>query len=545
MVMKKLNSLNVALVALVLTLISPFALATSVVATVNKNNVVKNEVFQLRIVVDKKVSSDALDLSALEKDFFMGRPSFGSSVNVINGDRSVRSEWNISLAAQRLGVATIPAFTIDNASSTPIDITVKVDTEEPKISDLIEVQNQLSKSQLYPNESATLTTRLIIKTDPRRLQDPFVVPPKAEGVELSAIGEPKQYQSVIDGVEVTIVDQSYLVTANNAGQFQLSGIGFQGSVVYGDRRSGTTKLISATTPAQQFQIQVDPVPSDYQGAWLPAASLNLSQQWLDGNGDEIKTSETFATRVGESLTRIINLDIQGLTSERFPEFNINYPDTVRLYQEKPQFTDLGNGTTRMTIKQVIIPEQTGDIALNPISLNWWDSANRSAQKSQLAGLALTVEPGSTLNNEPISAPAVQQQPIETVKVHDAGYWPYLTALFASLWLVTMLLWFKQRKTSTEQEPEQEDKPTTDLLIQALKQDDKVKANYLAKQWLSENQQLTPERIEEIERQLNAMNHSQYSPQSQVWQPDSLIKLIKQSSKRARTKAEPDDKLAQL
>ncbi|KGY13152.1 BatD [Vibrio tubiashii] len=545
MVMNKLNSLNVALVALVLTLISPFALANSVVATVNKNNVVKNEVFQLRIVVDKKVSSDALDFSALEKDFFMGRPSFGSSINIINGDRSVRSEWNISLAAQRLGMATIPAFTIDNASSTPIDITVKVDTEEPKISDLIELQNQLSKSQLYPNESATLTTRLIIKTDPRRLQDPFVVPPKAEDIELSAIGEPKQYQSVIDGVEVTIVDQSYLVTANSAGQFQLSGIGFQGSVVYGDRRSGTTKLISATTPAQQFQIQVDPIPSDYQGTWLPTSSLNLSQQWLDGSGNEINASETFTTRVGESLTRIINTDIQGLTSERFPEFNINYPATVRLYQEKPQFTDLGNGTTRMTVKQVIIPEQAGEITLNPFSLNWWDSANKSAQKSQLLGLALKVEPGSALNNEPISAPAIQQHQVETVTVHDAGYWPYLTALFASLWLVTMLLWLKQRKTSTEQVPEREDKPTTDQLILAIEQDDKVKANYLAKQWLSENRQLSPERIEEIEKQLNAMNHSQYSPQSQDWQPNVLIKLIKQGNKKAKTRDKPDDKLAQL
>ncbi|MEF1290906.1 BatD family protein, partial [Vibrio sp. M260118] len=469
----------------------------------------------------------------------------GSPVNIINGDRSVRSEWNISLAAQRLGVTTIPAFTIDNASSTPIDVTVKVDPEEPKISDLIELQNKLSKSQLYPNESATLTTRLIIKTDPRRLQDPFVVPPKAEGVELSAIGEPKQYQSVIDGVEVTIVDQSYLVTANSAGQFQLSGIGFQGSVVYGDRRSGTTKLISATTPAQQFQIQVVPIPNDYQGTWLPATSLKLSQQWLDGNGNEINASEIFATRVGDSLTRIINLDIQGLTSERFPEFNSNYPATVRLYQEKPQFTELGNGTTRMTIKQVIIPEQTGDIALNPISLNWWDSAQKSAQKSQLAGLKVTVEPGSTLNNEPISAPAVQQPQTKAVTVHDAGYWPYLTALFASLWLVTMLLWFKQRQTSTEQEPELEGKPTTVQLIQALKQDDKVKANYLAKQWLSENQQLDPERIEEIENQLNAMNHSQYSAESPNWQPEALIKLIKQSSKGPKVETESNNKLAQL
>ena len=120
--MNKQNRLTVALFALLITLVSPLALATNVLATVSKNKVVKNEVFQLRIVVDKKVSSDALDFSSLEQDFYLGRPSFGSSVNIINGDRSTRSEWNITLAPQRLGVATIPAFTLDGASSKPIEI---------------------------------------------------------------------------------------------------------------------------------------------------------------------------------------------------------------------------------------------------------------------------------------------------------------------------------------------------------------------------------------------------------------------------------------
>ena len=50
-------------------------------ASVSKNKVVKNEVFQLRIVSDQKASADDIDFSVLSNDFFLGQPSFGSSRN--------------------------------------------------------------------------------------------------------------------------------------------------------------------------------------------------------------------------------------------------------------------------------------------------------------------------------------------------------------------------------------------------------------------------------------------------------------------------------
>ena len=77
-----------------------------------------------------------------------------------------------------------------------------------------------------------------------------------------------------------------------------------------------------------------------------AASLKLSQQWTDASGNSLKPNQTFSIKVGDSITRIINLDIDGLASERFPDLAVSpYPTSIRVYQEKPKFTELENGHT--------------------------------------------------------------------------------------------------------------------------------------------------------------------------------------------------------
>ncbi|MFM2587190.1 BatD family protein [Vibrio sp. TBV020] len=522
------------LCALLFALASSAALATNIQVTVSKNKVVKNEVFQLRVVVDKKVSSDAIDFSVLNQDFYVGRPSFGSSINIINGDRTTRSEWNISLAAQRLGMTSIPAFSVDGASSAPISIQVSADSDQPKVSDLVELQSKLTKSELFPKESATLTTRLIVKADPRRLQNPNITPPRViddsqSGLSLEALGEPNQYQSVLDGVEVTVVDQNYRVTANTAGDYTLKGIGFKGSVVYGDNRTGTTKLVSADTPAQEFSIHVSPIPSQYQGTWLPAASLSLAQRWGDSAGNSI-TTPSYKTTVGESLTREITLDIEGLSSEHIPNLEVNYAPSIRVYQEKPQFQELGNGKTRMTIKQVLIAQEQGSIELNDIALNWWDTTNKTAQTATLNGIKLEVAAGNLISSEPLSMPTVPSTTTETVTVYERGVWPYLTGLFAILWLITTVMLIRTRQVKPTAPVKVEQSSEVDQIIQALKHDDKVKANYLIKQWLTNNKGIEPNTVASIEGELTIMNQSQYGNESSQWKSTNLIKLIKKAGK---------------
>ncbi|WP_391091233.1 BatD family protein [Vibrio sp. NH-UV-68] len=542
--MKPLKRFAARLLAATLFVVSSHTWATTVVATVSKNKVVKNEVFQLRIVVDKKVASDAIDLSSLEQNFYVGRPSFGSSVNIINGDRNTRSEWNISLAAQRLGEATIPAFTIDNAQSQPITIQVTMDSNEPVLSDLVELQSQLEKRELYPNESTTLTTRLIVKTDPRRLQNARIAPPSADGVSLTALGEPNQYQSVVDGVEVTVVDQNYRVTADKVGQYTVRGIGFNGNIIYGDDRRGTTKLVSANTPADTFTLTVLPIPEQYQGEWLPAAKLSLSQRWLDSAGNNINPTDTYDTRVGESISREITLDISGLPAERFPELAADYSDALRVYQQKPQFSQLADGTTRMTLKHVLLPQKNGQIAMDSLTLDWWDSANKQLQTAQINGLKLNVAAGNDANIGAL-LPAMPATPqTETVTVYQAGFWPYLTAFFALLWVATVMLYLKKpsaHRAVTELDQTHDADPS---LINALNQQDFVRANLLLNSWLEAHQHLDPELLTEIKQHIATMNQHRFGAEQQPWQAKPLIKLIKRGE-RSKPKRKKDATLAPL
>ena len=546
MVMNKYRQRCLAkLCILFLTIFSPLVFATNVTAIVSKNKVAKNEIFQLRIVVDKKVASDAMDFSQLEKDFYVSRPSFGSSVNIINGNRTTRSEWNLTLAAQSLGIVSIPSFTVDGTSSKPIEISVTADQNEPQISELVEVHNQLGKETLYPNQSTTLKTRLIIKADPRRLQNPKIAAPSVQGLSLEAIGEPNQYQSVLDGVEVTVVDQNYRITADQPGDYVITGIGFKGSLVYSDKKTGATKLMSIDSPAKTYPIKVAKIPESCKGKWLPAASLKLSQQWTDASGNSLKPNQTFSIKVGDSITRIINLDIDGLASERFPDLAVSYPESIRVYQEKPKFTELENGHTRMTIKQVLIPKTPGGIVLDPISIGWWNSERNEAENTVIAGLTLNVSAAAAINAEPTSVPLIQPTPSETITIKDPSFWPYLTALFATLWLITLFFWYRAKHTVIKEKQE----PSAELSIEkdfqtTYENQGSIQAQFTVSQWLQNHNQIDLKLQQQIREELQLMNESQYSSTDKPWKKDTLIKLLKKAQKASR-KTDTNPSLAEL
>eukprot|EP00487_Bulimina_marginata_P010722 TRINITY_DN5853_c0_g1_i1.p1 TRINITY_DN5853_c0_g1~~TRINITY_DN5853_c0_g1_i1.p1 ORF type:complete len:117 (+),score=6.97 TRINITY_DN5853_c0_g1_i1:310-660(+) len=101
--------------------------------------------------------------SPLQKDFYVGTPSFGSSMRIVNGSRTVSSEWNITLAPLRLGRLDIPSFDVEGAKTQPITIHVAVNKAAPKQSDMAVFQLNLSKDSLYPQEVAELDVNSSLK----------------------------------------------------------------------------------------------------------------------------------------------------------------------------------------------------------------------------------------------------------------------------------------------------------------------------------------------------------------------------------------------
>ncbi|MCE7637100.1 BatD family protein [Vibrio fluvialis] len=523
-----LNRLVIGLSTLLMCIVSLSAQAANFYASVSKNKVAKNEVFQLTVVSDQKASGDDIDFSVLDKDFFMSRPSFSSSVNIINGSRSNRSEWTVSLAANRLGVVTIPSFELNGARTQPIALQVTQDEQAPNSDDLVEVRSQLSRSTLYPSESALFKARLIIKADPRRLQDPKIAPPSVDGMELKAASEPNQYQTVMDGIQVTVVDQDFRITASEAGDFTLTEPSFKGALIYGSSYSGSTRILPLQTTPKTYTLHVDPKPADYQGAWLPTSKLILSEQWLDSQGKPISGSH-FATKVGDSITREVMVQVTGLTQEQLPNISLSYPDSVRVYDEKPQFATLDSGDVAMTLKQVLIPRQSGEIALPKVTMQWWDTVTKAQKNTTADGLTLSVaagDPSTVTASTPLPTTPAQ---VQTITVNDAGFWPYLTALFALLWLATLGLAWRWKSSPGKAAPQSSAQPVADTpyeqLQQALNRDDGIAISRALNVWM-QHVTLTDAETAQLTLALHELNQSLYGALPGNYNSNDLKRLTK-------------------
>lgn len=523
-----LNRLVIGLSTLLMCIVSLSAQAANFYASVSKNKVAKNEVFQLTVVSDQKASGDDIDFSVLDNDFFMSRPSFSSSVNIINGSRSNRSEWTVSLAANRLGVVTIPSFELNGARTQPIALQVTQDEQAPNSDDLVEVRSQLSRSTLYPSESALFKARLIIKADPRRLQDPKIAPPSVDGMELKAASEPNQYQTVMDGIQVTVVDQDFRITASEAGDFTLTEPSFKSALIYGSSYSGSTRILPLQTTPKTYTLHVDPKPTDYQGSWLPTSKLTLSEQWLDSQGKAI-SGRHFATKVGDSITREVTVQVTGLTQEQLPNISLSYPDSVRVYDEKPQFATLDNGDVAMTLKQVLIPRQSGDIALPKVTMQWWDTVTKAQKNTTADGLTLSVaagDPGTVTASTPLPATPAQ---VQTTTVNDAGFWPYLTALFALLWLATLGLAWRWKSSPGKAAPQSSAQPVADTpyeqLQQALNRDDGIAISRALNVWM-QHVTLTDAETAQLTLALHELNQSLYGALPGNYNSNDLKRLTK-------------------
>lgn len=520
--------------------------AATLKALVSNNKVVENQVFNLKVIFDEHVDNDAIDFSVLENDFIVSQPRFNTSFRIINGSRSSSSEWVLSLVPKGIGNTTIPAFEVEGERSQPIQISVTRDASLPKQGELISVVSKLDKQQLYPSESATLKVRVIIKRQARQFKDSQFSEPTAQGLTITKQGKDQQFNTVINGVEATVIDKTYSITAETAGKYEIVSSSLKGTVIY-QSQQGSSRFIPINIEPETFMMTVSAKPNDYQGHWLPASHLELTQNWFDSNGNPF-SPDTSKVAVGDSLTREITLDIDGLAPERFPNLQLTYPTQLRVYSEKPSFSALENGMQRMTLRQVLIPQQAGDVTMPELSLPWWNSLAEQQQTARLTGLQINVNEATNAN--PAIAPqavrvATEQMAESPEVIIERGIWPYLTGMFALLWLIT-LVWALKRPA---QKPTSEDLPTkpideSNALIAALQAQDWSKALHLAKAWLTTQQGKDVQLIEQIENELANMSQALYSDAPKEWQPNQLIKLIKKLSKSKPT-AKPPSSLAKL
>ncbi|MGR5320923.1 BatD family protein [Vibrio sp. DNB22_19_1] len=547
--MKKGAKLVFVLMASLLTSFSVFA--QSLQASVNKTQVAKNEVINLRIMADTELGSGAIDFNVLKKDFFLGQPRYGRSSNNINGHTSVQTEWSISIAPMKEGVVTIPSFTVDGMKTDPIKLRVTKNQAEPNLNDLFNFDMSVDNHTLYPQQSATLRMQLVIKVDPRRLDNPQIVPPSIDGMKLEPTSDMKQGQRVIDGLEVTIVEQAFRITAEQPGTYMLNGPKLTGSYFYGDSLTGSTQIMPINTKAEQMPITVKPIPKDFKGNWLPASTLEMTQSWQGEQGNPLSENAVSTVKQGSSITRTIRIRARGTQAEYLPRAGIVYPSTIRVYSEQPQFKTARDGTVTMTVKQVLIPTEPRELTLPSYTVNWWDSNRDQTRQADISALKLNVEKSdSGLITLPESAlpaqPATTSEPATQSGVESI--WQTLSFVFGVLWLVSSAIALRLWKTRAEPRVEKTTNTNNSSSLQELeyiiKQGDCAKIERAVNDYLNTHHfNNESEAVKAVKEELNLMNQSRFSATQQEWMANNLIAKIKQLAKEKKSK--PSHQLEKL
>ncbi|MGR5451486.1 BatD family protein [Vibrio sp. PNB22_3_1] len=547
--MKKGAKLVFVLMASLLTSFSVFA--QSLQASVNKTQVAKNEVINLRIMADTELGSGAIDFNVLKKDFFLGQPRYGRSSNNINGHTSVQTEWSISIAPMKEGVVTIPSFTVDGMKTDPIKLRVTKNQAEPNLNDLFNFDMSVDNHTLYPQQSATLRMQLVIKVDPRRLDNPQIVPPSIDGMKLEPTSDMKQGQRVIDGLEVTIVEQAFRITAEQPGTYMLNGPKLTGSYFYGDSLTGSTQIMPINTKAEQMPITVKPIPKDFKGNWLPASALEMTQSWQGEQGNPLSENAVSTVKQGSSITRTIRIRARGTQAEYLPRAGIVYPSTIRVYSEQPQFETARDGTVTMTVKQVLIPTEPGELTLPSYTVNWWDSNRDQTRQADISALKLNVEksdsglitlPESALPAQPATtSEQATQSGVESI-------WQTLSFVFGVLWLVSSAIALRLWKTRAEPRVEKTTNTNNSSSLQELeyiiKQGDCAKIERAVNDYLNTHHfNNESEAVKAVKEELNLMNQSRFSATQQEWMANNLIAKIKQLAKEKKSK--PSHQLEKL
>ena len=411
---------------------------TSVEASVDRNPVVQGEYFVLTVTGDDDLAGNALDTSMLNKDFIIGRTSVNRSTQIINFDTQKKTSWQILLAAKNKGIAMIPAFDINGVKSSPIALQVVTDSSAKQKSKDVYIETKLKHKEAYVGQLLTYNVKLYLAVD---LQRGVLNAPDVANAQVKQIGDDKDKTEIVNGRRFRVIERTYGVIADKPGTVDIGEVSFEGDVLSNSRQGlgmfsfNESRPVRVTSPSQKITIL--PKPKSYHGDWLVSDLVMLKEKW---------TTHDNEYELGAPITRTITLYASNTDDTSIPEIKSVLPDNMKSYPEKPKrktYTRNGNLVGELVQTEAIVPTKAGTYTFPEIKVPWWNPIRRKQEFATLPAKTIVVKGSDQAQN---STPIVTAQSESATKMeYSAGYWPWTTALFAILWLISSFMWWKKPK----------------------------------------------------------------------------------------------------
>ncbi|MEO3679731.1 BatD family protein [Rheinheimera fenheensis] len=422
-------------------------------AQLDKNPALRGESVTLQVTADARLPADAINFRVLEADFTVMLPSVSTSSQVINGQASQSTRWNVVLLPKKTGRLNIPAFSVQGLSTEPMTLEVldEAPTNRGQNQELF-LQASIDQQKLYVQQLTYYQVTIYFNGD---LQRGSLSEPQLEGASISQVGQDVEGTELVNGIRYRTITRRYAITPQRSGNFSISPPTFNGEMV--DRDSARYNYFARTktvvAQGQPLDISVNAIPANFPGSWLVAGLVTLTEEW---------TPELSELKQGEPVTRTITLSAVDVAENQLPELNQQFPDGLRLYQEQPQSKSAernGRLVAQKIFTSAVVANKAGELELPEVRLPWWNSQTNQLDYATLPARTLKVAGAPQASVPAPASPATIAAGNKAVASVSTGInatspwaWNYLSSLLSALWLCSSVLLLLLWQRSKHNEP---------------------------------------------------------------------------------------------
>ena len=547
-----------AFIAITFCSLSPLTCDAAVRAQLDRQTISIDETVNLIVEADGALNSIAsLDTSGLEKDFSILNNSSSSNFQIINGSSKATKTWTLELEPKRTGTFTIPPFSIGGEKTSALTLTVTTPTPlTPGVSGtnlpdvFIEVTPEM-ETPAYIQAQITISVKLFIKSQ-LRLSEASLEEPSLGHATIIKLGDDRRYQSHKNNATYQVIERKYAIIAEEGHEVTIPPLLFQAISTSGgsrhlladpffDRFSGRGQRLRIRS--QELKIALTQIPDDFKGkVWLPARQVSIMEN-LDGKKE---------LKVGEPLTRTIQIEALGLTAEQLPSINPKTPDGAKIYLDQAEHKTKIDGDLLHAVKRqamAFIPSREGLFTLPEITIDWWDVVNNIQQRAVLPAREIKVvkaagqvskappqnsEPTPSTSHpetEPENAKSPDSTAVNLTPTNSTHLWQGISAILLLVWIVTLMLWIKARRRpgkprKKETKPEKKQSESRDPIKKACLANNPLAAHQAILDWAAASWPQTPPtnlkavaatlKNPELNKAFANLEETLYSPTAQTW-----------------------------
>ena len=514
---------------LLLALSAGHAQAANLVASVDRSRLNSGETVELTVESSDVTQFGKPDLSPLDAQFEVSGTRQINQLTTLGGDNHATTRWIITLLPKENGNVVIPPLQVGALKTQPITLQVVETASQNTSAELapVFIEANLDQTSVYVQAQALLTVRVYHSVS--LYDDSSLTPLQIPDARVEQLGESRTYEKVINRIRHGVIETRYALYPQHSGSVMIPAQTFSATLV--ESRPAQENTLQGTKPGKMIHVSsaalpltIKPKPDLYpaDAPWLPARSLTLSEGW-NPTPDHVQ--------VGDSLTRSLTVQAEGLSSAQLPALPSTEVNGLRRYPDQPvmanQTSDRGLTGSRED-REALVPTRAGALELPPVDVVWWNTHEDHLERTSLPARTLQVAVNPSLVVDTPATPTIITAPDD----ERLWLWQLSTLALACTTLLGFGLWWRARRQPAVQRAAQTG-PSPRTLLDDLKRAAQANDPQATRQALDAWARQQPETLADMAARfvplsdaLDGLNGALYSETGQQWQGEDLWRAIR-------------------